>query len=284
MIPKGWQGHNPGGPPQVALTVFQEDQHKIARGVLFWEWCIERLHLFAHNFDTSLLEVRSSPNCLHEGPPNATKKKEAGSRRGYRNGRKERALEWAMGVEEGEEEEVIPLVQSFFFQVGWVDSSRSRQAPCLLPKRQKLASWNFLNIAFVHPIYCWVCMLNLPSCTPAPEAKLTLLFAQLWDKEEEEEDMANLPMIGAMESIIGKDPTVTMEDIFRDLHSEGKKRIWTPRRCRVGESPTRSNYDWGNQQEQRPGGGVGRGGPHRGISYYLCWDKAFMCFWHLSST
>lgn len=55
------------------------------------------------------------------------------------------------------------------------------------------------------------------------EAGSNLSLAQLWAKEEEE--MADLSMMGATEPVGVVEPVVTVEDIFEDLHPYGQRAV-----------------------------------------------------------
>lgn len=59
--------------------------------------------------------------------------------------------------------------------------------------------------------------------TPVPEAKAesTLPFLQLWDEEEEKDDITNLPMTGPTRPIVAEDSVVIVKYIFGDLHPKG---------------------------------------------------------------
>lgn len=60
------------------------------------------------------------------------------------------------------------------------------------------------------------------SVAPMPRIRSTLSSTQPWG-EEEEEDMADIPMMGAMKTAMAEDPVVTMEDNIGDLHLEGQQ-------------------------------------------------------------
>lgn len=55
------------------------------------------------------------------------------------------------------------------------------------------------------------------SFIPTLEIESTLPFAELWDGDEEEEVFSH-PTMETRELIIAEDPSLTMEDIFGDLH------------------------------------------------------------------
>lgn len=75
------------------------------------------------------------------------------------------------------------------------------------------------------------------------------LFVQLYD--EEEEGIADLPMIGTTEPTVVEDLEMTMEDIFEDLHSEGQINMDSPEATQ-GEGRTWGNHGRGSTRGQRP--------------------------------
>lgn len=58
---------------------------------------------------------------------------------------------------------------------------------------------------------------------------LTLSFSQLWDEEEEE--IADLSVMGATESVDAEDPLVIMEDIFGISTGSAIRKNGLPRCC-----------------------------------------------------
>lgn len=73
---------------------------------------------------------------------------------------------------------------------------------------------------------------------PVPAS--TLPFAQLW-YEEEEEDMIDLPIMGAMEPTVAEDPMVKMERIFRDLQQVGQQVNMASPKAAKGEKSEPEN-------------------------------------------
>lgn len=90
-------------------------------------------------------------------------------------------------------------------------------------------------------------------CTPRVGS--TLFLADLWDEEEEE--IVDLPMLGAMEPVLMEDPAVTIEDFFRDLHPEGQQASMASAATAQGEGvePENTmvepeNVVYGGQEEE----------------------------------
>lgn len=103
-------------------------------------------------------------------------------------------------------------------------------APHLPRKRQRLLCVLVLP-SFTHfdatgyACYIWFVLViqgGRVVCYSCAKGRSSLRFAQLWD-EEEEEDVVDLPTMGAREPFISEDPVVLLEDIFRDLHQEGQQ-------------------------------------------------------------
>lgn len=63
--------------------------------------------------------------------------------------------------------------------------------------------------------------------TSVPGTGSTLSLTQLWDKEEEE-GVADIPMMDATETITVEDLMVTIEDIFEDLNLDGQTNTACP--------------------------------------------------------
>lgn len=78
---KGCFGHLPGG------------WREVARGVLFWQRCVECLLHFTHNTYNSLVEVSCIPTIFMTDPHMQLKRKRLGLVIHLKEGRREKALE-----------------------------------------------------------------------------------------------------------------------------------------------------------------------------------------------
>lgn len=151
-----------------------------------------------------------TPTIFAKDPYMRLKKKKLGPNFDLREEKQELALAWAMEAT-GEEEEDVPCL---------VQKRRKMAAP---QKRKQVAYYSqqgngiprgissilpFINFSRYHLIF----VLNLPCAGFTDRRGINYLarnrvdssFCEFWD-EEEEEDVINLPLMGAMEPIIVED-------------------------------------------------------------------------------
>lgn len=98
--------------------------------------------------------------------------------------------------------------------------------------------------------------------TPEPEVESALPFAQLWDEEEEEEDMTNFPMMGAREPTTAEDPS------DNGRHLQGSPLGGIAGRCGFPRTTKGEGVEAGATvakkrccRQRARGGDVGQGGP-----------------------